>query len=91
MILVDRDSALITSSVCRPNLQIKDATKILECTMPVAYDATVTVGLEPVDSGGTTSAVAIEAFDSSIAAVNRSKRGLYVTNEIHSDASNPLL
>ena len=42
----------------------------------------MTVGLEPVDSGGT---VAIEACDSFIAAA---KRGLYVTNEINSPVSN---
>ena len=38
-----------------------------------------TVGLEPVDLGSTTSAVAIEAYGSFIAAA---KRGMYITNEL---------
>ena len=43
---------------------------------------TVTVGLEPVDSGGTKSAVVIIAA---------AKRGLYVTNEIHSPVYYPCI
>ena len=39
----------------------------------------MTVGLEPVDSGSTTSAVTIEAYGSFIAAA---KRGMYITNEL---------